>query len=173
MHPRILPIKIDGATKENFVWGLRVGFITFASENFNILDALEQKTKGLIRGTISSSSHFSQTVILQSLQSKEYEIEKKTKFEIMKRRAKKVKQLLNLNSYHEQWSYYPFNSGYFMCIKLKEVNAEKLRQHLLAKYEVGTIAINSTDLRIAFSCVDEDDLEELFELIYKGAKDLT
>ena len=173
LHPRILPIKIDGATKESFVWGLRVGFITFAAEHPNLLDALEQKTKGLIRGTISSSSHLSQTIILQSLQSKEYEIEKKAKFEIMKSRAMKVKKLLNLDRYQELWSYYPFNSGYFMCLKLKEVNAEKLRQHLLEEYRVGTIALNATDLRIAFSSVEEEDLAELFELIYKGTKDLT
>ncbi|WP_458413183.1 aminotransferase class I/II-fold pyridoxal phosphate-dependent enzyme [Schinkia sp. CFF1] len=173
LHPRILPIKIDGATKENFVWGLRVGFITFAAENPIILKALEQKTKGLIRGTISSCSHLSQTVILQSLQSIDYEKEKKIKFEIMKTRALKVKQLLNIDRYQELWSYYPFNSGYFMCLKLKKVNAEDLRQHLLAEYGVGTIAINSTDLRIAFSCVDEDDLAELFERIYKGAKDFS
>lgn len=32
LHPKILPIKIDGATKESYVWGLRVGFITFASD---------------------------------------------------------------------------------------------------------------------------------------------
>jgi hypothetical protein len=27
-------------------------------------------------------------------------------------------------------------------------------------------------LRIAFSCVEESDLEELFELVYQGVKDL-
>lgn len=172
LHQRILPIKIDGATKESYVWGLRVGFITYASENSDLLSALEQKTKGIIRGTISSSSHLSQTIILQSLHSNEYEIEKQEKFEVMKSRATKVKHLLSNNRYQEQWSYYPFNSGYFMCIKLKKVNAEQLRQYLLEEFGVGTIAINSTDLRIAFSCVDEEDLEELFELIYIGAKSL-
>ena len=30
LHPRILAIKLDGATKEEFVWGFRTGFITFA-----------------------------------------------------------------------------------------------------------------------------------------------
>ncbi|MEA3280667.1 MAG: aminotransferase class I/II-fold pyridoxal phosphate-dependent enzyme, partial [Thermodesulfobacteriota bacterium] len=29
MHPRLLAVKLDGATKENYVWGLRVGFITY------------------------------------------------------------------------------------------------------------------------------------------------
>ena len=31
LHPRILPIKIDGATKEEYAWGFRVGFVTGAT----------------------------------------------------------------------------------------------------------------------------------------------
>ncbi|MDI3091287.1 aminotransferase class I/II-fold pyridoxal phosphate-dependent enzyme [Priestia megaterium] len=172
LHQNILPIKVDGATKENYVWGLRVGFITYASPSSVILDALEQKTVGLIRGTISSSSHLSQTVILQSLQSHEFEKEKQQKFQLMERRAKKVKEVLNQKKYNDYWSYYPFNSGYFMCLQLKNINAETLRMHLLNQYGVGTVAINPTDLRVAFSCVEEQEIEELFNLIYKGAEDL-
>ncbi len=59
-----------------------------------------------------------------------------------------------------------------MCLKLKSVNAEELRLHLLDEYGVGTIAINDTDLRIAFSCVEERDIDDLFELIYRGMVDL-
>jgi len=172
LHQNILPIKVDGATKENYVWGLRVGFITYASPNSVILNALEQKTTGLIRGTISSSSHLSQTVILRSLQSQEFEQEKQQKFQLMERRAKKVKEVLNQEEYDKYWSYYPFNSGYFMCLQLKQINADALRMHLLNQYGVGTVAINSTDLRVAFSCVEEHEIEELFNLIYKGAEDL-
>ncbi|WP_018393288.1 aminotransferase class I/II-fold pyridoxal phosphate-dependent enzyme [Bacillus sp. 37MA] len=173
LHPRILPVKIDGATKENYVWGLRVGFITYGSSSSLLLEALEKKTNGIIRGTISSGSHLSQTVILNSLQSPEYVREKQEKFELMKCRANKVKELLSQEEHNPYWSYYPFNSGYFMCLQLKEVNAETLRLHLLNEYGVGVVAINSTDLRVAFSCVEEQDIEELFKFIFKGIKDLT
>ncbi|WP_019153592.1 aminotransferase class I/II-fold pyridoxal phosphate-dependent enzyme [Robertmurraya massiliosenegalensis] len=172
LHPRILTIKIDGATKENYVWGLRVGFITFAAENKTILEALEQKTKGLIRGTISSSSHLSQTIILHSLQSSEFEKEKLEKYNVMKKRAKRVKEIVRRERYKRSWNFYPFNSGYFMCLKLLKVNAEELRIHLLNEYGVGTVSINSTDLRIAFSSVEEEYLEELFEFIHQGIQDL-
>jgi hypothetical protein len=60
-----------------------------------------------------------------------------------------------------------------MCLKLKTVDAEELRVHLLDKYGIGTIAINQTDLRIAFSCIEEGDLPELFRLIYQGVQDLS
>ncbi|MDQ0225288.1 aminotransferase class I/II-fold pyridoxal phosphate-dependent enzyme [Metabacillus niabensis] len=171
-HPRILAVKVDGATKENYVWGFRVGFITYASNSPAILNALEQKTKGIIRGTISSGSHPSQTIILQSLQSNEFPVEKEQKFALMKSRADKTKEVLAKEEYNKYWTYYPFNSGYFMCLKLHNINAEELRVHLLDKYGVGTISINATDLRIAFSCVEASDIEELFDLIAKGAEDL-
>ncbi|RFB13640.1 aminotransferase class I/II-fold pyridoxal phosphate-dependent enzyme [Bacillus sp. HNG] len=171
LHKRILPIKVDGATKESFVWGLRVGFITFACE-VPILEILEHKVEGVIRSSISSSSILSQSIILDSLRSDEYKLEKREKYEIMKRRALKVKDILTKEKYKEVWSIYPFNSGYFMCLKLLNVNAEELRVHLLDRYGVGTVSINPTDLRIAFSSVEEEDLEKIFEYIYQGVDDL-
>ncbi|AZK48382.1 aminotransferase class I/II-fold pyridoxal phosphate-dependent enzyme [Paenibacillus lentus] len=172
LHPRILPIKVDGATKEEYVWGFRVGFITFAAENKEVLAALEQKTLGIIRATISSGAHPSQTFVLQALKSPDFETQKEEKFQVMKGRANKVKSLLDSGKYGDVWAYYPFNSGYFMCLKLREVQAEELRQHLLHEYGIGTIALGEHDLRIAFSCIAEDNLEELFDIIYKAVMDL-
>lgn len=173
LDPRILPVKIDGATKENYVWGLRVGFITYGVEDELAAHALEQKTMGLIRGTISSGPHLSQTVILQSLKSDRFAEEKQQKWNIMKARYEKMKAVIYDEKYKDAWEPYPFNSGYFMCIKLRHVNAETLRVHLLNKYEVGTIAVNDKDLRIAFSSVEKEDIEELIERIYNGVSDLT
>lgn len=172
LHPRILAVKIDGATKEEYVWGFRVGFITYASESQALLAALEEKTMGIIRATISSGPHPSQTFVLKALQSPEYEAQKQEKYQIMKSRANKVKEILDSSKYGDAWDYYPFNSGYFMCLKLKTVEAETLRLHLLDQYGIGTIALGSTDLRIAFSCVEIENIEELFSDIYKGVKDL-
>lgn len=172
LHPRILPVKIDGATKEEYVWGFRVGFITFAADDEALLAALEQKALGIIRATISSGPHPSQTFVLKALQSPEFEAQKAEKFKAMKGRANKVKALLDSGKYGDVWEYYPFNSGYFMCLKLKTVSAEALRQHLIHQYGVGTIALGGTDLRIAFSCIAEENLEELFDLIYQGVQDL-
>ncbi len=172
IHPRVLAVKIDGATKEEYVWGFRVGFITFAAQSEPLLLALEQKAMGIIRATISSGPHSSQTFVLKALQSSEYTTQKHEKYEIMKNRANRVKQILDSGKYNDAWDYYPFNSGYFMCLKLKTVDAETLRIHLLEKYGVGTIALGVTDLRVAFSCVEETDLEELFENIYQGVKDI-
>ncbi len=172
LHPNILPIKVDGATKEEYVWGFRVGFITFASESAAALTALEQKALGIIRATISSCSHPSQTFVLHALNSPEFESQKLEKFNIMKGRANKVKSILDSGKYGDVWEYYPFNSGYFMCLKLNTVDADQLRVHLLDQYQIGTIALGETDLRVAFSCIEEEYLQDLFDTIYQGVLDL-
>ncbi|MEC0171875.1 aminotransferase class I/II-fold pyridoxal phosphate-dependent enzyme [Paenibacillus graminis] len=173
LHPRVLAVKIDGATKEEFVWGFRVGFITYASDSKEVLAALEQKTMGIIRATISSGPHPSQTFVLDALKSPEFAEQKEEKFQIMKGRANKVKALLDSGKYgDEAWTYYPFNSGYFMCLKLHTVSADALRLHLIHNYGLGTIALGETDLRVAFSCIEEDQLEDLFDMVYAGIRDL-
>ncbi|AFH65170.1 aminotransferase class I/II-fold pyridoxal phosphate-dependent enzyme [Paenibacillus caseinilyticus] len=172
LHERVLSIKVDGATKEEYVWGFRVGFITYVGQPEATLAALEQKTMGIIRATISSGPHPSQTFVLHALQSPDFPQQKQEKFDIMKGRANKVKALLDSGKYDSVWEYYPFNSGYFMCLQLKTVDAETLRVHLLDKYGIGTIALGETDLRVAFSCIEEENLEELFETIYQGVQDL-
>jgi hypothetical protein len=60
-----------------------------------------------------------------------------------------------------------------MCLRLKSVNAEELRKHLLSKYGIGVISLGESDLRIAFSCVEEGDVQELFDSIYAGVRDLS
>ncbi len=176
-HPRLLAVKLDGCTKENFVWGLRVGFMTYGAhidgDPGPVYDALERKTAGCVRGTISNAAHLSQSIVLASMQSETFAAEKAAKFEILKRRALRVKAVLSDPKFGEAWEVYPFNSGYFMCLKLKTVEAEKLRRHLLDTYGVGLIAIGERNLRVAFSCIEEQDLAGLFDVILQGVADLS
>jgi aspartate/methionine/tyrosine aminotransferase len=176
VHPGILAVKLDGATKENYVWGLRVGFITYGG-TFNgdtapLFDALERKTAGCIRGTISNASHLSQTILLHSMQNEKNPAEKKAKFDILMARAKRVKAVSTDPKYAAAWEVYPFNSGYFMCIRLKTVNAETLRIHLLDRYGVGLISLGESNLRVAFSCMEEADVEKMFDTIFQGVIEL-
>jgi len=176
-HPNILAVKLDGATKENFVWGLRVGFITYGckadGDIASVYEALEKKTAGCIRGTVSNAPHLSQTLLLRSMGDRRYAAEKKEKFEILKQRALRVREVLKQDRYQDAWEAYPFNSGYFMCLRLKKVDAEALRIHLLEKYGVGLISIGDRDLRVAFSCLEEDEIPDLFDQILSGVRDLS
>jgi hypothetical protein len=107
------------------------------------------------------------------MQDHRYPAEKNEKFEILKNRAKRVKTVLMDPKYQDAWDAYPFNSGYFMCIRLKTVDAEALRRHILDKYGVGLISIGDKNLRVAFSCLEESEIAELFDIVLQGVKDLS
>jgi DNA-binding transcriptional MocR family regulator len=84
-----------------------------------------------------------------------------------------VKQTLDNHKYTEYFRAFPYNSGYFMCVKLKEgLDGEKIRNILLEKYDTGIININNV-IRIAFSSVSEKDIPQLFENIYNACKDFS
>lgn len=172
----LLAIKLDGATKENFVWGFRVGFITFgATEDCDteskMFAALETKVAGAIRSSISNCPMPSQSAILKAISDNRFYEERSTCNNIIKDRCMEIKKIFENNKYEDEFTAYPFNSGYFMCIRLKRHNAEELRQHLLNNYSVGVISATETDIRIAFSGVEKEDIKDMFELIYKGCKD--
>ena len=59
-----------------------------------------------------------------------------------------------------------------MCLRMRHVNAEALRVHLLEKYGIGLISLGDRNLRVAFSCLEESQIPELFDLVYKGALEL-
>jgi aspartate/methionine/tyrosine aminotransferase len=175
LHERVLAIKLDGATKEEFVWGFRTGFMTYApggKATDELLTALEKKTMGDIRASISNCPHPSQTIVLKALDDPQFPVERKQKFVLMKARADAIHEVLKDPKFGEVMTMYPFNAGYFMCLKLKTVEAEPLRVHLLDKYGVGLISMGKVDLRIAFSCLEVEQIPEMFEIIYKGIKDL-
>jgi aspartate/methionine/tyrosine aminotransferase len=176
-HDRLAAIKLDGATKEDYVWGFRVGFVTYGlsadkSDLDGLHQALEKKTAGCIRGNISNASHLGQTILLKAMADPAYHAQKQEKFILLKQRAAKIKAVLADPAYQSGFDVYPFNSGYFMCIRLKDVDAETLRIHLLDTYGVGLIAIGDKNIRVAFSCLEESDVKTLFDIVMRGITDL-
>ena len=173
IHENVLAVKIDGPTKEDYVWGLRVGFITFGIKggNAGLYNALEAKTAGAIRGNISNASNLSQSLLVAGYSSSNYLLQKEAKYNIMRQRFKAVKDALKNPEYHKYFTPLPFNSGYFMCIKLAEgLNGEAVRQVLIKNYSIGTISLDNL-LRIAYSAVSAKDIPILFESIYKACID--
>lgn len=175
-HERIVAVKLDGATKEDYVWGLRVGFLTYGIKCETgieaVYDALEKKTAGCIRGNVSNVSHLGQSVVLKSMEHENYADFKQEKFDLLRDRALEIKEVLADPGYSDAWDVYPFNSGYFMCIRLKDVDAETLRVHLLDTYGTGLIAIGARNIRVAFSCLEKEDVRLMFDTILKGINDL-
>ena len=97
--------------------------------------------------------------------------ERAEKLETLRARAEKVYAVANEPRFKESWDVYPFNSGYFMCVRARGVDAEKVRLRLLDQYGIGVIAVGPTDLRIAFSCLEVDEVEPLFEALHKSIQE--
>jgi aspartate/methionine/tyrosine aminotransferase len=175
-HPNLLCVKLDGATKELFAWGLRCGFATFAPPACErpdaVLAALERKCMGAIRAVISNCASLSQSIVEAALLSPALEAERRAKFEILRARAERVREVVYRDAYRESWDVYPFNSGYFMCVRVKGVGAEALRLHLLEQ-GIGVIALGASDVRVAFSCLELDQIEPLFEAMHQAIGELS
>jgi len=62
-----------------------------------------------------------------------------------------------LPKYVGLWEAYPFNAGYFMCVKLKGLDAEAFCEQ---KYG-GVIADGDRDIRVAFFSANENQFVEL------------
>ncbi|HMB00351.1 MAG TPA: aminotransferase class I/II-fold pyridoxal phosphate-dependent enzyme, partial [Spirochaetota bacterium] len=175
LHENVLAVKIDGATKEDYVWGFRTGFITFAVKNGSaeLYQALEAKASGAVRGSISNASNLSQSLLLKTYNNPEYKKEKKEKYSLLKTRYLAVKKVFAENKEYEKFfKPFPFNSGYFMCVQLAEgIEGAKVRQLLLDKYNTGIINIGNI-LRIAFSAVAAKNVPGLFANIYKACAEV-
>jgi aspartate/methionine/tyrosine aminotransferase len=174
-HERILAVKLDGPTKEDYVWGFRVGFMTFgtARNSAVLYSALEAKLGGAIRGGISNCSNLAQTMLLSAYTNKNYEREKIEKFSVLRRRYEKMRDLFAAHpEYRPFFTPLPFNSGYFMCIRLAKKNAEAVRRLLIGKYATGVIAPADDIVRIAFSSTPYAMIEKLLDNIFNAAKEV-
>lgn len=173
LHKNVLAAKIDGPTKEDFAWGFRTGFITFGCKGLSDAqyEALEKKLMAAIRSSVSCAATPSQSLILKAASDGKLEEEKAEFRKILERRYKLVRDFV---STHESKFIkpLPFNSGYFMSFDTMSIDAEKLRQKLLNDRGIGTISIDVKTLRVAFSSLDEEKINIVYQAIYDIADEL-
>ena len=173
LHENVLAAKIDGPTKEDFAWGFRTGFITFGCKGLTDAqyESLVQKLMAAIRSSVSCAATPSQSLILKVASDGKLEEEKAEFRKILERRYKLVRDFV---STHESKFIkpLPFNSGYFMSFDTMSIDAEKLRQKLLNDRGIGTISIDVKTLRVAFSSLDEEKINIVYQAIYDIADEL-
>lgn len=170
----VLAVKLDGTTKEDYVWGLRVGFITFAFKGATDaqLKALEAKAAGNVRSCVSNITSLGQHLAVAAYSDRNYPRQKKQKYSVLKARYREIRRVLGAHAeYAANFTVMPFNSGYFMCVKPVGVDAEKVRRHLIEKYSIGTIVLSGL-IRIAFSAIAKKRLAHIFAAIDSAVSDL-
>ena len=170
----VLAVKLDGTTKEDYVWGLRVGFIAFAFKGATEgqLKALEAKAAGNVRSCISNASSIGQHMAVAAYADPGYARQKKAKYAVLKSRYMEIRRILAAHpEYKRNFTAMPFNSGYFMCVKPVGVDAEKVRRRLVEGYSTGAIVLSGL-IRLAFSTVPKARLAELFSNVDAAISDL-
>ncbi|MBD3352689.1 MAG: aminotransferase class I/II-fold pyridoxal phosphate-dependent enzyme [Candidatus Lokiarchaeota archaeon] len=185
----IIPVKLDGASKEMLMYGGRIGFVTLglnekwfkSSEKEKVLEEFENKIQGIIRSTVSNSNRIIQSILIQMFESGiEKIIESRKKIiEIVGERYKILNdELAKLSAENTAISVDPNSGGFFLLINLDpKVEATDFNEHLLKNYKTGLIPIvkpkdGINALRVAYSSIPKEQLPILVDNIKKSLSDL-
>ncbi len=178
LHENVVAVKLDGATKELFSWGLRVGFITLGNKNMSesVKKALETKVKGALRASTTSASQLSQSIVLRTIEHADLDAQMDEQFSDIQNRYRITKQeIARASSQYPQSSLvpYPCNSGYFISFHSASVPAETIRKHLLGLEgeSIALISLGET-LRFTFAAVDAEQIPKIIETLYKETQTL-
>ena len=139
--PSLLPIKVDGVTKELLFYSGRVGFITHGYTG-RVEEALESKFKCLGRGSSGSPTGPSQAMTIHALQQENLNASIAARLDILRRRYDVLCGCLAKVD-DPRIQPFPFNSGSFALLGIdRSIPSEVLRQALLAK-DTGVISVPS------------------------------
>lgn len=173
VHPDLIPVKIDGATKELSFFGGRLGFLTFPfAPDSRVALALESKAKGLLRSTVGSPVAITQMMVLAALQDPRTEGEVEDLRQTLALRYRALRRAL-AGADPALLRPLPFNSGCFALVELpRGVDPEVARRHLLDHHSTGLISVQPKYLRIAFCSVAAETIPELVQRLAKGISEL-
>ncbi len=158
---RLVPVKVDGVTKELFFFGGRVGFLSFGLPGAAGA-ALEDKARALCRFTVSAMPGPSQALVLAALADRGVlDAELAAVRGELRRRFDALVSALD-GPADDPLRPYPANAGCFCLVGLpSELDAEVLRRRLIAEHSVGVVSISALNaLRIAFCSMALEDIPE-------------
>jgi len=184
LHPKILPIKIDGISKEFFFWGGRIGCITFPLMNHwdkheDVECELENKVSAIIRGTVSNACRLVQGLMARLLNENREQLlkERDHLITVISERAHILREELEALTGPVVRAD-PFNAGLFALLNIQGISACKFADHLLRHYGIGTVAFENKErglngIRITFGSVIKEDIPKVVDCIGKTIKDMS
>ncbi len=174
-HEQLIPIKVDGATKEFSFFGGRVGFLTVGLDlDAKATEALESKLKSISRATIGSPVATSQVILLQALRSGRARQEVEHIRTIAAERYRAIRPALEALD-PTLLRLLPFNSGFFVLLEMPEelgLDPHAVRRHLIDHYSTGIVSISPRYLRLATCSVAAEALPELVARVERGVREL-
>jgi len=176
-HPDLVPVKIDGGTKEFSFFGGRVGFLTFAlPPDSAAAGALERKLAALVRATVGSPPSASQVILLQALRDPGIADQVEAVRALLEGRYRALRGAFDRTGVGEGlFRVLPFNAGCFALVEVDPalgIPPNEVRRHLLARQDTGLISIEPRYLRIAHCSVDAAALPELASRLERGIAEL-
>ena len=185
-RPNLLPVKLDGITKELLWYGARAGTITLAfpdewltGEDAEAVAAeMDNKFAGVNRGLFSNNSTVTQAVATKAMEQMErLLVERQRTFELLKQRYRTLKdELAKMDT--DLVTVEPFQGGFFCFITLRPesgLRATDVANHLLDEHGVGAVPFDTDSmngLRIAFCSVESADLPELCRRLAQTVNEL-
>jgi len=179
----VIPIKLDGITKELLIYGGRIGFITLGlkplwikndDELLILKNEIHNKLEGFIRATISNCNSFYQVLIQKLFREKgmEHIIQSRKEVQnLLKERYERINFELN-KIINPNISIDPNSGGFFVFLNLNanKIKATEFADRLLKEYKVGIIPIERLDenvngIRIAYCSIDLSEIPELIKRI--------
>ncbi len=183
LDENVVPIKLDGITKELLMYGGRIGFMTFGlkpswvkndEELESLKSEIHNKSEGFNRATISNCNHFYQSITQKLFKEKGIEkflSSRKKVNDLLKKRYEKINsELIKINN--PDISIDPNSGGFFLFLNLNpnKIRANEFGDLLLRKYKVGIIPIEKPEekingIRIAYCSIDLNDIPKLVRRI--------
>jgi aspartate/methionine/tyrosine aminotransferase len=161
--PNLIPLKCDGITKELSFFGGRVGFLSFGVAK-EAADILLNKCMGLMRSRVGSPVCISQHLTEIELSDPRHDSEFERLRLLLADRYAVLKSLLTKPSRH--WKTFPFNSGCFCLLKLRDgLKADEIRQRLISEENMGVVSHGDHFIRIAFCSIDKENITQLIEAL--------
>ena len=161
-HPNLIPVKVDGGTKEFGLFGGRVGFLTFGFDpEGEVAEILESKLKCLSRATVGSPVALSQMVLLAALSASDVEDQVRAVRDRLARRHERLLRVM-ADVDRRRIRFLPCNAGCFALLEVPEelgLSSDQVRRRLLDVESVGVVSIAPRYLRIAFCSLAEEDIE--------------
>jgi aspartate/methionine/tyrosine aminotransferase len=180
-HRRVLPLKLDGASKEMLFYGGRIGALSFGLPSKLEVDGealrseLDNKLSALIRSTVSNCPRPVQSALLKALGDlATIESERGRVVEVLARRANRLREeLAKLDC--PPLKPLPFNAGFFCFCDIEGVSATDVADLLMSKYRTGVVPTESgaiNGIRIAFCSVPEGQIPQLASNVAEAVKEL-